>query len=298
MNNKDHKLRMDDMSNGSLTNARLDGDIILTIINCSIFSFCAFFSIILNLVLIFGWYFYRSKNNYSDLIFISLAVSDFINGLIVCIGYLIIELKDVDPLLKTGLNSVDNAVYIINFLSLITLSYHRLRQLIKPYEEKATINRFRIFVIISIWIASLVISFLNFFISEYLVNSEFYSKLILILITLIFLDFPILSILILNILIIRNFKAKLDKKITKIKKINFKNEKNAIKCIVFMNTGILLTMGLWIIIYPFRLYNYEFALCFHELDAKITYFYSIVDPLIVFLFSKKIRKFFFRRNLT
>ena len=136
---------MEILSNESLTNARLDarldGDIIFTIINCSIFSLSAFFSIILNLLLIISWYFNRIKNNYSDFIFISLAVADFINGLFVCISRLIIQLIKVDKLFEFMLDSVDIAVYIINFLCLILLSYHRLRQLIKPFEEKVTINR-------------------------------------------------------------------------------------------------------------------------------------------------------------
>ena len=289
---------MGKFSNESLTNASLNGNIIFTIINCSIFSLSAFFSIILNLLLIISWYFNRIKNNYSDFIFISLAVADFINGLFVCISRLIIQLIKVDKLFVFIVDSVDSAVYLISFLCLILLSYHRLRQLIKPFEEKVTINRFRIFVIISIWIVSLVIPFLSLYLNQYLVNSEFHRKLITISAALIGFYIPILSILILNILIVRNFKAKLNRKIIKIKKIHFKNEKNAIKCIVCMNTGLLLTMGLWLIIFPFWLYNYEFALYFHEIDSSISYFYSAIDPCVVFLFCKKFRKIFFNRNRT
>ena len=283
-------------SNESLTNASSDGDIFFTIINCSIFSLSAFFSIILNFLLIMSWYFNRTKKNYSDFIFFSLAVADFINGLFVCIGHLIIELLKADKLFLFMLISVEYAVYLISYLCLILLSYHRLRQLIKPFEEKASIDRLRIFVIISIWIGSLIISFLTFYQSEYLVNSEFYRKIISISIDLIVFYIPILSILILNVIIVRNFKAKLNKKITKIKKINFKNEKNAIKCIVCMNTGIVLSMGLWLIIHPFSLFNFEFALYFHEIDLSITYFYSVIDPCVVFLFCKKFRNIFFNRN--
>ena len=287
---------MDKFTNESFKNESLDGDIIFKIINCSIYSVCAFFSIILNLLLIISWYFNRSKHNYSDFIFISLAVSDFINGLFVCIGNLIKQLIKVDELFVFILSFIDYSVYIINFLSLIILSYHRLRQLIKPFKEKATINRFRIFLIFAIWIFSTVMVFLSHFISKYLLNSKFYSKLITISSTLIGCYVPILLILFLNTLLVGNFKAKLNKKISKIKKIHNKNEKNAIKCIVCMNTGILLTMGLWLIIYPFRIYNFEYVSYLYELDASIAYFYSIVDPFVVFLFCKKFRKIFFRRN--
>ena len=73
---------------------------------------------------------------------------------------------------------VDMSVYLISFLSLIILSYHRWRQLIKPFEETANINRFRIFLIISIWIVCFVFGILKNYPKQYLKLSRNHSNLL------------------------------------------------------------------------------------------------------------------------
>ena len=290
---------MENVSYITSTNSSLNGDNIFTIINCSIYFLCAFFLIILNLLLIISWYFNRTKNNYSDFIIISLAVADFTNGLLVCNGYFVITLlgqNNVNKFFIFMVYLVDFSVYLISFLSLIILSYHRLRQLLKPFEEKAKINRFRTFLIISIWIVCFVFGFLKNYTRKYLINSLYYINLISISTNIIAFYIPILWILVLNILLVQKFIAKLKEKKIKIKNNQTKNEKNAIACVICINFGLILSMGLWLVLYPFELYKFEFALSFHEIDLAIAYFYSIIDPFVVFLFSKKYRKIFFKSN--
>ena len=154
---------------------------------------------------------------------------------------------------------VDFGVFLISFLSLILLSYHRLRKLTTPFEESLNLNRFRIILIISIWNFGLTVAFSKHYSMFYLIRSHYHGQILSILLNCIGFYIPIVSILILNFLLIKHFKARFKN----VKKNNFKNEKNAIFCTVCISFGLRASMGLWLIISPVTLYNFEFTFYLH-----------------------------------
>ena len=82
------------------------------------------------------------------------------------------------------------------------------------------------------------------------------------------------------------------KKKNNLNKTNFDNEKKAIACTISTNFILLISQGLWFICYPFEAFKYEFPLIQHEIHTAISYSFCVFNPLVVFLFNKKLNKIF------
>ena len=138
-----------DMLNKSM---QLNLEYIFGSFNCLIYLICSIFSIILNLPLILNWILNFKKNRYADFLLISISVSDFLNGFIVCPMYFIKKLIEMNLIssyvisksLFFIMESVDYSIYLIGPASLFLLSLHRLKQLISPFKEGVQLNIFRI----------------------------------------------------------------------------------------------------------------------------------------------------------
>ena len=269
-----------------------NGEYTFKIINCSIYLFCAIFASILNLLLITSWILFGGKKNYSNFLFISNTISDFIIGGVVCPFYFLEELEEskMSKFLICFVDTVDYGVILISYSSLILLSYHRLRLLAKPFEEKAELNRYRTILITSMWIISFFFGFSKNYTRYYVITSYYGQSLFVLLANIIGFYIPVLIILILNFLMIKKFIIKIKK--NNLNKTNFDNEKKAIACTISTNFILLISQGLWFICYPFEAFKYEFPLIQHEIHTAISYSFCVFNPLVVFLFNKKLNKIF------
>ena len=269
--------------------------IIYTLVSCIILLSSAFFSTIFNFLLILSWIIKKDKENFADLILISMAICDFINGIFVCPSIFLIYNEDISGI-KIGVNklifefisySVDATVNEISVLSLLILSLHRYRQLNDPFKEKARLNRFRICLIISIWFISFSFWFIGnrlfFFNEDFVINVD-NNEFVYLGRMFIFYFVPIIFIIILNILIIKSFKLKMKNK--KLIKTNLKKEKKAIACTNSITLLLLLTFGVGLVLQPLEYYTF-----INDIYGVkyLTYYYSALNPLVVFLFNKKFR---------
>ena len=263
---------------------------IFVIINCFIYSICAILSTILNIPLIINWIVFCKKDNYSDLLLISIALTGLIDGIFVCPIHLTKKLKELH-FIRVSLSefvefleeSIDDAIFPINFLSMLILSLHRLRLLKVPFKEQTKINRFRIASIISIWLTCIIASFLEEWYLYY-IRSEKLLRFMFIIITL---YIPTVSVIVINILIIINFIAKM--KNQNLNRVDFKKEKKAILCTLSITLAISLTFGMYSIFYPFKIYDFEFEKYLHDLYYSLGYSFTFLNPLIVLIFNKKLR---------
>ena len=183
-------------------------------INCSIFISWQIFGVIFNLLLIISWLLFDGKKNYSDILLVSNAISNFINGILLMPSYSVIRLIGEAKISKFFIllaDFIDTGVFLISFLSLILLSYHRLRQLTKPFKEKAKLNRFRVFMVISLLIISLLIGFLKSYTRLYIISYEYCNRLFRSITNFFVFYVPMFIILILNFLILKHFQKKLRK---------------------------------------------------------------------------------------
>ena len=273
---------------------------IYILISCIILSSSAFLSTIFNPLLILSWTIKKEKDNFSDLILISMAISDFINGIFICPSIVIIFYEDVKcirlifnkKIFEFITYSVEASVNEISVLSLLILSLHRYRSLVKPFKEKSKLTRFRVSLIISIWIISFSCCFLGnrlfFFNNDFLLDLKS-NEFIYMGRMLIFYLVPIILIIVLNILMIKRFKSKMRN--PHLIKTNLKKEKNAIDCINSITLILLLTFGVGLVLQPLEFYN--FLNDFYILKF-LTYYYSAFNPLVVFLFNKRLRNIFKR----
>ena len=281
-------------SNEILTNKSLYEQIykeyIFVSINCFIYLSCSTFSIILNLPLIINWILVCKKENYADYIFFSMACADFIEGFLVCPIYFIEKLIEINLISSYKISetinclteSIDYSIWLISLSSLFLLSLHRFKQLISPFKEGVELNRFRFTLIISIWFIFPMISCPLIWYRKF-ITYEDYFELLFYISDCIF----ILTICILNILIMIQFRSKVKNK--KLKKNNFKKEKKAILCTLSLTLLLLITMGPFIIVHPFTIYKYYFADFLYGIYYSFSYFYIIVDPIILLFFNPKLR---------
>ena len=261
------------------------------VINCFIYLICAILSTFLNIPLIIKWIFFCKKNNYADLILITMAVADFINGIFICPSLLIMKLNQINFIKLNFINtffqffedSIDNALTAITLSSMFILSLHRLKLLKTPFKEKTKFNRFRIAIITLIWLISIITNFASYLISYYIKRVNIFYLIWLI----VSLYIPSISIVILNIIIIINFTSKIKNK--NFNRSDFKKEKKAILCTLSINITLLLFYFPSLILYPFKLYNYEFVEYFHEIYYSISYSYIFINPLIVLIFNRRFR---------
>ena len=274
---------IEDISNRSVQQNK---DFIFNAINCLIYLLCSIFSVILNLPLILNWIFVCKKENYADFLIISISLSDFIDGFLVCPIHLIEKLNmnlNSSYVLNKTLHfineSIDSWIWKTSLFSLLLLSLHRLKQLISPFKEGNKLNRFRVIAIVSMWFILPIYFFLMHWYKMYIKN----ETLIRILEYLSECAF-IISICFLNVLIIVQFKKKM--KNTTLNKNNFKKEKHAILCTLWLTLLLLITTGPYLIVRPFTIYKNELL---HEIDFAFAYFYISVDPFVVILFNKNLR---------
>ena len=256
-------------------------------INGSIYLLCSIFSIILNLPLIINWILNCKKDNYADVLIISIVFVDFLDGFLVCPIYFIQELIKmnlispdvISPNIDFVTKSIDLSIWFMMLSSLLRLSLHRFKQLISPFKEEVKLNKFRILTIVSIWFIFPIISFLSNWLIK---NEELIELLFCVSVLIVF-----ISVCILNILIILEFKSKL--KNTKLNKSNFKNEKKAILCTLSFCMLLFIIWVPYLILEPFKFFKYEFVEYLHDICYSFAYSYMIVDPVIVLFFNKRLR---------
>ena len=262
-------------------------------VNCSIYLLCSLFSIIMTLPLIINWIFNCKKDNYADFLIISTFVSDFIDGFLVCPINLIKELVKMTLINSNVISknfvfvtdSIDFSSWSISPLSLFLLSLHRFKQLVSPFKEGVKLNSLRIVILVSIWVFFPLIWFPIIWYKNLLITEELIYFLSYIIQCII-----IILVFILNILISFQFKIKL--KNTRLNKNDFRNEKKAILCTLTLASMLLITLGPFLILQPFKIYKYEFIEYFHDIYDiyySFSYFYIIIDPLIVLCFNKNLR---------
>ena len=258
-----------------------------------IFMVSAFFTTILNFILILSWLIQKNKKNYADLILISMALSDLINGLYVLPLFAFKELNslnttnnELNRFLIHTVNIIDMTTSEITIISLLILSLHRYRQLVVPFKEKSLLNRNKISLLISIWVFSLMYWFVTFWPFRPLVFEK--NKLIRFITMIIGIYIPILIVIVLNILIKKTFKLKINQ--NQLNKMCFKRERRAIACTNSITICLVVTCLSYLIIFPFDVLNFEFVrylFGFHY----IIYFHAALNPLVVFRFNKKFRLF-------
>ena len=278
-----------EISNRS-TQQTLNEGYIFGSINCFIYLVCFIFSIILNLPLIINWILNGKKENYPDLLIISITVTDFIDGVFVCLIYFtenLIEMNLINSnLISSDLvfiaDSMDYSAWLISPASLFLLSLHRLKQLISPFKEGVKLNRFRVVTIISIWFIFPILGFLINWSRTLIKNEQLIDLLYHITDSII-----IISTCVANILIIVQFKSKL--KNSRLNKKNFKNENKAILCTLSLGLLLLITCGPLIILEPFKIYKYDFVEYLHDIFYSFSYFYTIINPLILVFFNRRFR---------
>ena len=272
-----------DISNKSVP-PKLNVEYIFGSINCLFFLFCAIFSFILNLPLIINWICNCKKDNYAGFLIISITVSNFLDGLLVCPIFFIQQLIDMNlvssNLISKNLDyitkSIDSSIWLINPLSLLLLSLHRFKQLISPFKEGVELNKFRIVTIVSLWLLSPIICFP---IIWHILFIEILHHIIE--------CTAVISTCSFNFLIIYKFKLKL--KNNRLNKNNFNNEKKAIVCTVWLNLMLLTTWAPFLILRPFAIYKFQFVVALRDIYSSFSYFYIIVYPLILLVFNKKLR---------
>ena len=263
-------------------------DLVDYIIKLAVSIIMAHLATILNSVLILIWLIHPSKINYSDFLYFSMAISDFIYGFVICpiesfdysnkLRLKIIELQFIKIT-----SAIDNAITSTSLMSLLLLSLHRYRQLNAPLKEKSEINKTRAYLIFSIWFICLVYWISLFFFSlNFLINS-----LIFYLSHLFFLYVPLFLITISNILILRKFTLKIQN--SKIRKTKFNKERKAIKCIIYISAQ-LISLSTFYLIY-YTIYTFKSDVNnYIKWFANIANFYPATNPVIVFSFHSKYRK--------
>ena len=279
---------MNNLSNVTLYDSQLNNHSISQLINIAIYLFCAIFASISNFLLILSLIIFGKRDAYSDLIFISIAISDFINGIFVC-SFKSIEnaalLKGykLNSLFKWFIEVLEDAIFFNDLYLLFLLTIHRFRQIVTPFKEGNQLNKFRIFIIIATWTISALNGILNGIFREFekIYFIEFLSD---------FIGFyiPLIAVIVLNILILNKFYFKL--KNSKFKNKNLKNEKNAIACTVSSTLLLLLTFSFWLILVPFEVFKYDFIEDLNDFYHLPIFFYSPLSPVIIFYFNKKYRQ--------
>ena len=166
-----------------------------------------------------------------------------------------------------------------------------MRQLTRPFEEKADLTRCRVILIILIWFISIIIGFAKNYIRYYIINSEYYISLLRLITNIAGYYVPIMIILIFNFFIIKNLIIKSKKNNSN--RRHFHNEKKAISCITSINFILILSHAFWFIVFPFEIFKFEFLSSLQKIYLSISYSYCALNPLVVFVFNKKIRKKFF-----
>ena len=129
---------------------------------------------------------------------------------------------------------IEYSIWLIGPLSLFLLSVHHFKQLTSPFKEGVELNGFRNVTIVSKWFLSSIIGFLIIGYKSFIKYEVFIEILYHISECT-----AIVSICSLNILIIYKFKLKLTN--NRLNKNNFKNEKKAILCKIFLNLHLLIT---------------------------------------------------------
>ena len=177
---------------------------------------------------------------------------------------------------------IDYSTFIISPSLLFLLSLHRFKQLISPFNEGIKLNRFRIAVVIAMWLLSPIVAFCivwyrTFIKYEKLIEFIFFISSLIITI----------SLVIINILIIYQFKSKLKDK--KLNKRNLNNERKAILCTLSLTLLLLIVIAPFLILHPFVIYNFEFTKCLHGIYYSIGYFYCFMNPVVLLIFNRKLR---------
>ena len=273
--------------------ANNDVDLIRIIIDLVVYSITALLGSILNLLLIFIWLINPIKKNYSNLLYISMAISDFILSVFVCLisflyysyfSKLIYQI--IDKKLKNVTHAIDAAVTSISILSLFILSLHRYRQLSVPFKEKTEIDKIRTILIIAIWAICLIYwNAFNFYSSNYSSKNLIYCFSIGI-----FQFVPIFAIILLNILIIKEFILKIRN--SKLNKVKFKRERKAIKCVLCISILLISLYSLYLIQFPVNMFGIKYSKYLIWI-SRIVNFYPALNPVIVFLFHNSFRKSLF-----
>lgn len=240
---------------------------------------------------------------YGNYLYMSMALSDFFIGF----GLFIFTItRDFAFQIFSLKGFYFSNVYLINMssaahiYSLLALTFHRYKQIIDPFKEKAEMVRKRYITIVLIWIISIIAWLIAFWPIRYFTDNKItklFDSFPPVFATIIFATFtiPVVFIVLFNFLTIyalfnktknlkvaynSNYSAKLSK------------EKRATYCITLIS---LMLVGFWtftIFIWPF---DYFFALNIKAkfpFDNYLTYFYPAFHPFVLFGFNKS-----FRNNL-
>ena len=280
-----------DLLSNKSSQPKSNEEFIFGIVNCTIYLLCSIFSTFLNLSLILNWIIYCKKDKYADCLLISIAISDFLCGFLLCPIFFIKELIKINLISSNVISrnltfvtdSIRYTIWWISPVSLLLLSFHRFKQIISPFKEGVKLNRFRVITLVSIWLIVPTISFPIIWYENSIKPEELKTFFIDYICDLIL----FISVFILNILIIVQFKSKLKK--TRLNKNNFKNEKKAILCTLTLAMLLFITWVTYLILEPFAIYKYEFVEYFHGIYFSFGYFWIISNPLIVLLFNKNLR---------
>jgi hypothetical protein len=178
------------------------------VILLSIKIFIIFATIFLNLIIVFIVIFMTKKKTYTNILFMSMALADFMVGLVSLTSMTIFTWNGYWPL---GYSACvfwiinDFSCCVISLLDMVLICLHRLRQIVQPLKTDENLTKFRCFLILFIWflsyvpwtISALIITHKNFVIES---CYYMYSFVYVLLADLGAFILPIVVLVILNIL--------------------------------------------------------------------------------------------------
>ena len=288
----------------------------------------ALITTLLNAFIIFTFLFIFKKKTFSDLIFVSIAVSDFLIGSVTMSSQALVDYLSKWPFDKaTCITSifVQYALPDTTVLSLLILTIHRYFQLYAPFAVSEKINNENILVLFLSWTFSFALWFISIF---YLISNGQWcatnctlepSVQFILVKVIVFGLIPLSFIIVLNFLLLYKLnKKRLSRKKMKMKTIVFrksnlrtalvkrkrfdsfkslkifnkmKREKKAFFCILSLTVSIFVTQIIYLIGWPaYKIMVNSFVKVFYKTGVWMSYLTSLFNPVLVYLFHEKCKK--------
>ena len=243
------------------------------------------------------------KKTYSNIIFLLISITDFIVGMISVPGSIFLTFTHggwtFSMILCVIYKTFDFANGNISLMLLLVITVHRFLQLKDPFKQKEKMNRWRWMLILLLFISNYGICLVIWYIyhiytgkEENICIQDIFNIYIYVYNCVVSIGTFIL-IIIMNALMLREFIIKKSKTLVR----HFKKEDNAIFCILAITANLVVTWGLFIIIWPIKtictgcVWNNLFIFSY-----LLNYAFAAVNPIILLVFNKNyrdiLRKFF------
>ena len=236
------------------------------------------------------------KKTYSNIIFLLISITDFIVGMISVPGSIFLTFTHggwtFSMILCVIYKTFDFANGNISLMLLLVITVHRFLQLKDPFKQKEKMNRWRWMLILLLFISNYGICLVIWYIyhiytgkEENICIQDIFNIYIYVYNCVVSIGTFIL-IIIMNALMLREFIIKKSKTLVR----HFKKEDNAIFCILAITANLVVTWGLFIIIWPIK------TICTNCVPINLfifsfllNYAFAAVNPIILLVFNKNYR---------